>query len=51
MDRFLSRLGRGIALASALLPFTGLIAPGGPLARALLLLAACLLIWGGLLSR
>lgn len=49
MDRVLSRLGRGMALASALLPFTGLIAPGGPLARALL--AACLLIWGGLLSR
>lgn len=51
MDRFLSRLGRRLALASALLPFTGLIAPGGPLAWALLLLAACLLVWGGLLSR
>ena len=50
--RWLSRwLGRGLAACSALLPFTGLIPPGGTAAWALLALSVPLLVAGEMAVR
>ena len=46
--RSLLWLGRGLAAGSALLPFTGMIQPGGAAAWALLALAVPLLLAGEL---
>ena len=45
--RLLLWAGRGAAVCSALLPFTGAIRPAGPAAWALLVLAAALMLAGG----
>ena len=46
--RLLLWAGRGAAVCSALLPFTGLIPPGGALAWALLALSVPLMLAGGI---
>lgn len=48
LARRLRWMGRLLALLAAGLPFTGLIAPGGPAAWGLLLAAAPLLLLGDL---
>ena len=48
--RFLLWAGRGLAAGSALLPFTGLISPGGAAAWALLALSVPLLAAGEAVS-
>ena len=49
--RLLLWLGRGLAACSALLPFTGIIPPGGTVAWALLALSVPPLLAGELAQR